>query len=245
MSANETPSTNSGIVDESDVYGQQFTENELHVEGDEIDARHAFLLKSDVAGDRGRLLQVFQGIENAVEEFYGYNIRQWSDDSQDGHEIPDGDKSHYVAWRQTDPVNIVKTENKTDPFTDDMYTLTEYFTGKGEFDISACIELEDLEALIWEKADTEEDIFEALDAYQEMADGPTDTNKVRSIEPPENPDTEAEMHQSSSTHFWAHVVGNPVLKLELDETGMYQPVEQVSYEWVDSDNRDKGVKRVN
>lgn len=243
MSTNETPSTNNGIVNESDVYGQQFVENELNVIGDEIDARHAFLLTEDAAGDRGRLLQVFAGIENAVEEFYGYNLKAWADKSMEGHEIPDGARSHYVAFRQSEPVDIVKEENTCDPFSEDMYTNKEYFTGDG-FNIDVSTELIPLEAYIWEQAETEEEIFDALDAYQQMADGPEDTNKVRAIEPQDNPDTEAEMQQCTATFFWSHVVGNPVLKLELDETGMYQPVEQARYEWVDSDNREEGVHRI-
>lgn len=243
MSTQNTPSTNNGIVNESDVYGQQFVENELNVIGDEIDARHAFLLTEDAAGDRGRLIQVFSGIENAVEEFYGYNLSAWSDKSMDGHEIPDGAQSHYVAFRQTDPVDIIKEDNASDPFPADMYTNKEYFTGD-EFTIDVSTELIPLEAYIWEQAETETEIFEAIDAYQHIANGTEDTDTVRAIEPQDNPDTEAEMQQCTSTFFWSHIVGTPVLKLELDETGMYQPIDQVRYEWVDADNRDKGVHRV-
>jgi hypothetical protein len=245
MSTNETPSTNSGVVDESDVYGQQFLENDIRVEGDEIDARHAFLLTSDATGDRGRLMQVFQGIENAVEEFYGYNLRQWADESREGHEIPDGAQSHYVAWRRTEPANIIKGSVVDDPFLNSCFTCREFYTNDEGTGMSLSTELhaEWMDDMLLADADSEEEYFDRLERLDEFATG-TLEDSVRAIEPPENPDTEAELNQSSAAYFWSHLVGTPVLKLELQPDGTYKPLEQVRYDWADENNKDKGVERV-
>lgn len=254
---------NHGVIDESDVFGKQFLQNNLEVENDEIDARHAFLLTSDHAGDDRTLIQVFAGIEREVIEIPTYNMRSWQDKSKEGHNIPEGAQSHYAAWRRSEPKSITKKDTVGDPFPDECYHQGEFLVELDEderkqnmrhydddhymagYTLETSTELHNewVSDLIF-TAETEEEVFDRITALDNFVKGETDT-KVRTIEPMDNPDNESELTQTSPGFFWSHIIGTPVLKLELNENGVYEPVAQVEYEWQDEDNRSKGVVRVN